>query len=261
MSSASPAGGRERVTVVIPAKDAARLLERCLVSIAWADEIIVVDMNSTDDTEAVCASHPQCRLFRRDDYIEANVNYGFEQAACEWIMRLDTDEVVTPELAAEIQRILAAPPAGVTGFSFWERPIVLGRELRHGFGRRHYRPMLFRRGTARYPAQRYHEGFETAGRWIRGEHGYLHYNYASVDEYLRKMSFYTTGDVDRAELPAAAPSLRRGLIEAARAFYMWYLKFQGFRDGWVGLVDASMRSVYQFVYWAKLRERWEREHA
>ncbi|MGZ4409487.1 MAG: glycosyltransferase family 2 protein [Gaiellaceae bacterium] len=257
--SANDGGQRETLSVVIPSKNSAHLLDRCLASVAWADEIILVDMHSTDGTDACCARFPQCRVLQRDGYIEENVNYGFEQATGSWIMRLDTDEVLTAELAHEVQEILQHPPEGVTGFEFWERPIMLGRELRHGFGQRHHRKMLFRRGTARYPAQSYHEDFETTGVWRQAEHGYLHFNYDSVSDYLRKIDFYTRGDIERVTVPTRRPSAFSGLRESARAFYLYYLRRQGFRDGWVGLVDAAMRGFYQFVYWSKLRERWERD--
>jgi glycosyltransferase involved in cell wall biosynthesis len=250
---------RETLAVAIPTKDAAELLADCLASVAWADEIIVVDMFSSDDTEEVCARYPQCRFFQRSDYIFGNLNFAFEHATSDWVMRLDSDERITPELADEIRSILADPPDGVAGFEFWERPFVLGRELRYGFGRKHYRKILFRRGAARYPVRHEHEDLESHGTWLRGRHGYVHLNYNAVREYLTKTNYYTEQDVARAALPAAAPPQRDAFVSSARAFYLYYLKHQGFRDGWVGFIDAGMRSVYQFVYWAKLRERWERE--
>jgi glycosyltransferase involved in cell wall biosynthesis len=252
---------RQTLTVAIPTKDAADLLADCLASVAWADEIIVVDMFSSDDTEEVCARYPQCRFFQRSDYIFGNLNFAFEHATSDWVMRLDSDERITPELAKEIRAILANPPHDVTGFEFWERPFVLGRELRHGFGRKHYRKILFRRGAARYPVRHEHEDLDSGdGVWLRGRHGYVHLNYNAVREYLTKTNYYTEQDVARAALPAAVPGQRDAFVNSARAFYLYYLKYQGFRDGWVGLLDASMRSVYQLVYWAKLRERWEQEH-
>lgn len=251
---------RETLSVVIPTKNAAHLLRDCLESVTWADEIVVVDMFSTDDTAAVCAGFPNCRLLERDDFIFGNANFGFEAATSDWVMRLDADERITPELAAEIESILAHPPLGITGYEFRERRIVLGRELAHGAGREHYRKMLFRRGTARYPVRHEHEELETSGTWLRARHGYLHYNYATVAQYLEKTNYYTEQDVPRAPLGSTPPSARRALLEAARAFYLYGLKWRGYRDGWIGVLDSGMRAVYQFTYWMKLRERWEREH-
>jgi glycosyltransferase involved in cell wall biosynthesis len=251
----------ETLSVVIPTKNAAELLTGALESVKWADELIVVDMFSTDETDEVCARYPNCRLFKRDDYIFGNVNFGFDQATTDWVMRLDTDERITPELAAEIESILAEPPNGVTGYEFEELTYRLGRRLRHGFGRRHYRQMMFRRGAARYPVREEHEALETSGRWLRTRHGYEHLNYSSVGAYLKKMDYYTDRDVERTELPGERPAASHGIKETARAFYLYYLKWRGYKDGWIGLLDAAMRSFYQFVYWAKLRERWERERS
>lgn len=250
---------RATLTVAIPTKNAADLLRDCLASVSFADEIIVVDMFSTDDTAQVCAAHPQCRLIHHDGYIFENVNIAFDEARSDWVIRLDSDERLTPELANEIQKILANSPADVTGYEFWERSFVLGRELKHGFGRKHFRKLMFRRGEARYPVKHEHEDLETSGVWRRGRHGYLHFNYGSVRDYLVKMNYYTDNDSQRASLPEKVPSIGGAVREAARAFYLYYLKYRGFRDGWVGFLDAGMRGVYQFVYWAKLRERWERE--
>jgi glycosyltransferase involved in cell wall biosynthesis len=247
------------VTVVIPTKNAAEKLRGCLASVAWADEIVVVDMFSSDHTETVCAEYPQCVLVRREDYIFGNVNFGFERATGDWLMRLDTDERITAELAKEIQELVRTAPDNVVGYEFWERPIILGRELRHGFGRRHFRRMLFRRGRAAYPVRSEHEQLEGAGTWRRASHGYLHYNYTAVREYLEKTNYYTDRDVERIVLPARRPRIAAAVVNTARAFYLYFLKLRGYRDGWVGFVDAGMRAVYQFVFWAKVRERFDAE--
>ena len=251
---------RQTLSVVVPTFNAAPVLRGCLDSVAWADEIVVVDRHSTDETRAICAEQPRCRFFERDDLIQANYNFGFDQAVCDWILRLDADERLTPELADEIRAILEAPPsADIVGYSARQRIFILGRELLHGRARGSTRHTLFRRGTARYPLRTEHDELEAEGTWLPLRGTYLHYNYARVSDYLEKTQYYTTVDVDRAELESAPPSIGRGLLRTAQAFYLDYVKRQGFRDGWVGFLDAGMRSMYQFVAWAKTRERWENE--
>jgi glycosyltransferase involved in cell wall biosynthesis len=253
--------GRDELSVVITTKNQAHLLKECLQSVAWADEIIGIDDCSTDETAATFRDYPQCRYFQRRDYLNGNMNFGFEKASKQWVMRIDSDERLTPELVDEIQATLTDPPEGVTGFEFWERPIILGRELKHGYGRRHYRKMMWRRSAARYRVQESHEDLETSGVWRKSRHGYLHHSHPTVSQYLTKTNFYTEQDVARDSLPTKVPGASQVAWETARAFYLYYLKTRGYRDGWVGLVDAGMRAFYQFTYWAKLRERWEREHA
>jgi glycosyltransferase involved in cell wall biosynthesis len=249
----------QTLTVVIPTLKAAELLPDCLESVAWADEIIVVDTPTDDGTDAVCRRYPQCRLLECDGYIHAKVNHGFDAATSDWVMHLDADERVTPELARELQAILSDPPDDVTGYELGQRFVMLGRELHHGIGAGSSRQRMFRRGRARFPVRHEHEAFETSGRWLRTTHAYLHYNYRSVGQYLEKIQYYTDRDVERLELPARAPSLREAIVATLRPFYLYYLRRRGYRDGWVGFVDAAMRSVYQLVFWAKVRERWERE--
>ena len=250
---------RQSVSVVIPTKNAAALLPDCLASVAWADEIVVVDRFSDDGTVALCSGTPNCRVFQREAMIASNRNFGFDQATSDWILRLDADERITPELAEELQRLLVDPPDDVTGWESQERVFVLGRELTHGFGRPHDRKMMFRRGMAREPERSEHDALETSGTWLRTRNGYIHYNYERVRDYLVKTNYYTDTDVANAALPERAPSPLVGVREAARSGYVYYLKLGGYRDGWVGFVDAGMRALYQFVQWAKLRERWERE--
>lgn len=252
---------RDKLSVVITTRNQAPLLRECLQSVAWADEIIGIDDCSTDETAAVFQEYPQCRYFQRHDYLNGNMNFGFEQALNQWVMRIDTDERITPELADEIQTMLTDPPEGVTGFEFWERPIILGRELKHGYGRKHYRKMMWPRSAAKYRVQESHEDLETSGVWRQSRHGYLHLSYPSVSQYLVKTNFWTDQDVVRDRLPSKAPGRGRAAWETARAFYLYYLKKRGYRDGWIGLVDAGMRAFYQFTYWAKLRERWEQQQA
>lgn len=251
----------ETLSVAITTKNAGHLLRDCLASVAFADEIIVVDMFSTDDTAEVCAAYPQCRMIQHEGYMMENFNIAFDAARSDWILKIDTDERLTAHLAAEIRSVLRDPPAGVTGFEFWERPIILGRELRNGFGRRHYKKSMFRRGSARYRVEHDHEDLDTSGTWLRMKNAYIHFNYPTVGDYLRKMNYYTENDVRRMSLEGVHPATHTLVVEPLRAFYLYYLKYRGYRDGWVGLVDATMRAFYQFVQHAKIRERWEHERA
>lgn len=248
---------RATLSVVIPTKNAAHLLGDALSSVSWADEVLVIDMFSEDDTAALCAAFPNCRLIQRQDYIFGNVNHGFNQATSDWVLRMDSDERISPELAEEIRGVLENSPEEVVGYEFRQEVFILGKRLRYGGGRPSHRKMMFRRGAARYAVEHEHEDLTTSGIWHQLEHPYWHYNYNSVSDYLRKMDYYTQRDVERRALPSRKPRQRRAVFEATRAFYFYYLKLQGFRDGWIGLLDAAMRSIYQFVFWAKLMERWE----
>jgi glycosyltransferase involved in cell wall biosynthesis len=245
---------RQSITVVIPTKNSAALIGDCLESVKWADEIIVVDMHSTDATQDICSRYSHVRVIECDGYIFGNMNVGFDNAASEWTMRMDSDERVTAELAAQIKAVLRSPPPEVNGFYFRQRLIVLNHVLRHGRGLNSRREMMFKTGHVRYKVQSEHESLPTDETWRDLDGYYVHINYESVSQYLAKTDYYTTRDVARMDF-LSAPRLRDGIIAPLRAFYLYYLRRRGFRDGWPGLLDAGMMAMYQFVQWAKLQER------
>jgi glycosyltransferase involved in cell wall biosynthesis len=244
---------------VIPTKNAADVLPDCLASVSWADEIIVVDMHSTDATAEICRAYPNVRLFEREDYIFGNVNFGFDRATSDWTLRLDSDERISPELASEIRAVLADPPTAVTGYYFRQRLYVLGQPLYHGRAADIRREMLFRTGATRYEVRAEHESLATPGEWRHLNGYYAHLSYRSVTHYLTKFDYYTSRDAERLT-PLVAPSTMSGIVEPIRAFYLNYIKRRGFRDGWRGLLDAGMTALYQFVQWAKYREAAETRH-
>src|SRR6266853_1273739 len=84
---------RQTLSVVIPTLNVEGIIARCLEAVRWADEVVVVDMFSTDRTREICEGFPNVRFIQRRDYIFANVNHGMEVAAGDWVMRLDSDEV------------------------------------------------------------------------------------------------------------------------------------------------------------------------
>jgi glycosyltransferase involved in cell wall biosynthesis len=155
---------RETVAVVIPTLNAEASLRRTLESVTWADEIVIVDMFSTDGTLGICQEYPNVRLFQRIDYIFANVNFGMEQARTDWVIRLDSDEVLNEELQHSIQHVLAHPEPDVSGYSFPSIQYMFGLPMQYGPGlrERNIRKCMFRRGTARYACQSEHEDIITS---------------------------------------------------------------------------------------------------
>src|SRR5262245_27441672 len=101
---------RATVAAVIPTKNVADIIAGTLESLRFCDEVIVVDMFSTDATRAVCELFPNVRFFQRHDYIYGNFNFGVELAKSEWIIRLDSDERLSPELQREIIELLSIAP-------------------------------------------------------------------------------------------------------------------------------------------------------
>jgi glycosyltransferase involved in cell wall biosynthesis len=104
---------RQTVAVIIPTKNVAAFFRPTLESIRFADEVIVVDMSSTDGTTSLCTEYANVKVIDKVDYIYANVNTGFDAATTDWVIRLDSDEVLTAALQDEILSFLENPPANV----------------------------------------------------------------------------------------------------------------------------------------------------
>jgi glycosyltransferase involved in cell wall biosynthesis len=256
------------LSVVIPTLNVAPIIRRCLDSLTWADEVVIVDMFSTDATEAICTEYPNVRFLQNRDYIFANVNYGAERASGSWIMRLDSDEVPTAEMAAEIRdRVLSEREPQYSGYWAPSRTWFCGKPLRYGSawdprgaGRGYtYRKVLFRKGTARYECKREHEDLTTTGEYGTLEHPYEHYSHPTLTGWIAKMNYYTDRDAERlteAEVAAAAGlGIRTVAWRTVRDFVSLYFRRQGYRDGAHGLAASFLYSIYPAIERLK---RWER---
>jgi glycosyltransferase involved in cell wall biosynthesis len=263
------APARQTISVVIPVLNVERIIARCLDALGWADEVVVVDMFSTDRTEEICRRYPNVSFHQNRDYIYANVNYGIDHATGDWVMRLDSDEVVTPELADEIQReVLAKPDGPYSGYWVPNRVFFFGRWIRYGvayddrFGKDRigygFRKALFRRSTARYACQREHEDLTTEGEYGVLRHHYDHFSHRSVSEWIAKMNYYTDRDVERQDVLAPGfnlPRPGRTLVALTTIFFNLYIRRKGYRDGIYGFITCALNTFYVLVERCKVWEK------
>lgn len=260
---------RQTISVVIPTFNVEDRIARCLDALTWADEVICVDMYSTDRTEEICRRYPNVVFLQNKDYIFANVNFGMDHAKGDWIMRLDSDEVVSEELAREIQEeVLAKPDIPYAGFWVPNRVFFFGKWIRYGvaydprFAKERpgygFRKILFRRGTARYACQREHEDLTTEGEYgiLRGH--YDHFSHRSVSEWIGKMNYYTDRDVERMDVLAPGfrlPRPGRTLVALVKIFFEFYILRKGYRDGLHGFITSALNTFYILVERCKIWEK------
>ncbi len=263
LRSSVSGAARQSVTVVIPTRNVAAFFEPTLKSIAWADRVIVVDMFSTDETLDLCARYPNVVVHQRTDYIFANVNYGMEQSETDWVIRLDSDEVIGSELQDAICRFLENPPADISTVLFRGVHHMFGFPMHHGPGapESSWRKHMFRKGTARYPCVSEHEDIESAPGEVRLAGYYDHYTNHTVEEVVRKFNYYTDRDVERMDLANLRPlSPLRLIWRAARLFDLYYRVRKGYRDGTHGFYTSLYRgAVYPIIENAKMWERLEKQ--
>lgn len=246
-----------KISVVISTYNRADSLSRTLASVEkLADEIIVVDNESTDKTSEV-AKRYHAKVFRRPNNLMLNVNknFGFSKAAGDWILCLDDDEEVPPQLAKEILSVI--DKSGATGFWIPRKNIIFGRWIRHGLWWPDQQLRLFKRGEGKYPEKNVHEYVSVSGITETLTVAYVHYNYDSVGQYLNKMQYiYTENEMQKYEAAGYRVSWRDAVRFPLSDFLKVFFAQSGYKDGLHGLVLALLQAFYSFVIFVKL---WEKE--
>jgi glycosyltransferase involved in cell wall biosynthesis len=243
---------RALLSVVLIAKNAASQIEPCLASAAFADEIVLVDSGSTDATRDIAARHGARVVDKEWLGFGPQKQFAVEQARHDWVLCLDADERVSPELRASIERALAAPVAPVYRMARCNR--FLGRWLRHGEGYPDWSPRLFDRKSARWSDDAVHEKVlhgVTPGT-LAGD--LLHESAEDLARYLDKQNRYTTLAAEqlyeRGRRAGAFSLIASPLVR----FFKFYILRLGFLDGLAGLVHISIGCMNSYMKYAKLIE-------
>jgi glycosyltransferase involved in cell wall biosynthesis len=245
---------RPRLSVCVVAMDEADHIADCLRSADFADEWIVVDSHSKDRTREIAASSG-ARVIERDwpGHVEQK-NFALDQASHDWVLCLDADERVSPELRASILRALESPdlPAG---FECARRTRYLGRWIRHGGWYPDRKLRLFRRSAGRWGGTNPHDHVRVEGRVARLGGDLLHHSYRSLSDHLRTIDSFTT----IAAREKRAAGRRAGWLDTTLRpfgkFLRMYVLRAGFLDGWPGFAAAVSGAYYVFLKYAKLREQ------
>ena len=244
------------LSVVIIAKNEEHRIVDCLKSISWAEEIVVIDDESEDRTPEICRQWG-AKVYRRAMDIEGRQrNFSFDQATQPWVLSLDADERVTPELAQEIKAQIDKyfPDLSVTGFAIPIRTYI-GRRWIRGAG---YYPArktrLFRKGKFRYEEARVHPRAFYEGKIVDLENDILHYSCADLAGFIRKFNRETTLEAEKWILDGRKASLIKALRKTVDRFLKNYLLKKGWQDGFMGFVMSFFHGFYQFLTYAKYRE-------
>ena len=248
----------EKLTVLIPCKNEAKNIRPCIESVRdIADEVLVADSGSTDRTMAI-ARECGARIIEREYVNPADFkNWAIPRAAHPWVFRLDADERVTPELAAEVKRALSGTPKHD---AYWvpRRSYFLGHEIKHsGWGSDRIIG-LFRREGSRYAAVRVHEEIVTESGNVGRLKGLIrHYSYWSFTQYLEKLDRYTTWSAEDLRDRGRRAGPMSLTFRPAWRFFRHYVIQCGFLDGFAGLVVSGLGAFAVFMKYAKL---WGLQH-
>lgn len=242
---------RRPLSAVIITLNCASQLAASLDSLAFCDEIVVVDSGSTDGTAELAQSRGARVIHKEWLGFGPQKQFAVGQASHDWVLCLDSDERVTPELRAGIERILVAPSAAA--YEFPRRNRFMGRYLRHGEGYPDWSLRLFDRRHARWSDDAVHERVIADGPVVRIAGDLLHDSAETLEKYLDKQERYST--LAAKELLAAGQraSFTRMLLSPLVRFMKFYILRLGFLDGWPGLVHILIGCRNSYRKYSKLR--------
>jgi glycosyltransferase involved in cell wall biosynthesis len=242
------------VTVTVVTWNEEERLRRCLESVTWADEIVVVDAGSDDKTVETARAYTTRVLIRPWDGFARQKNFALEHATGDWVLSLDADEEVTPELRDEIRRVVGGEEASV-GFAVPRRNIFWGRWLRHGRLYPDWQVRLFRRGRGRFVDRAVHESVEIEGPVGRLRGALVHHSYRDVADFVARTNRYTALAADDAIRSGRSVGAVDLVVRPLARFVSMYVVHRGFLDGWRGFVLAVLYAYYVFIRSAKIWER------
>jgi glycosyltransferase involved in cell wall biosynthesis len=249
------------LSLVIIALDAAHELPDCLASAAFAAETVVVDSGSSDDTAAVAARCGARVIEHAWEGFGPQKNFAVGQARHDWVLCLDADERVTPELAAAIAALFAgAQPAAAAytqpaaaAYTIARRNRFLGRWLAHGEGYPDWNIRLFDRRRARWSDDLVHEKVVADGPAARLEGDLLHASAESIDAYIAKQNRYTTVQAGEMYARGQRASAAQLVFSPVARFLRFYVFRLGFLDGLAGFAHIAIGAFASFLKYAKLR--------
>ena len=243
------------LSVIIITKNEAANIRACIESVAWADEIIVVDSGSDDGTVEIC------RELGAQVFVHDWPGYGVQKnralgyASKDWVLSLDADERVSPALRTEIE--LATHAGQAAGYAIPRSSSFCGRFIRHSGWSPDYVLRLFRRGQARFSDALVHESVQMQGSAAQLQQPLLHYSYQDLEEVLTKLNHYSSAAATMLERRGKQGGLTTAILHGLWAFVRTYFLRAGFLDGREGFMLAVMNaenSYYRYIkLWLKQR--------
>ena len=240
----------EKITVAIITKNEEGVIRQCLETVKWADEIIVVDAYSSDKTVRLCREYTD-KIFQ-NEFIDfsAQKNFALSKAANDWILFIDADEKITPQLKEEISLLVSNE---CDGYRIPRRNIIFGRHLRYGGHQDDLQLRLFRKNRSRFEKP-IHEKVIVDGR-IGVLRNYLeHYSTRNLSEYGEKLNLYTDLEAKFMMMQGRTIKKYQFVTNPIAQFLIRYLYKGGYKDGLEGFLFYSLSSFYTFIKYAKFWE-------
>jgi len=241
-----------KLTAIIPTGNEIHNIDAVIASIDFADEILVVDSFSTDGTFEK-AQELATKVIRREyEYSASQKNWAIPQATHEWILLVDADERVTPELKIEILEILKDPDPNIVAYKIGRINHFMGERVQYSGWRNDKVTRLFKRDFCIYEDKHVHAEIIANGATAILKNKFLHYSYTTLDKYIEKMNRYATWQAKDYDPKTGPLTPYHFVLKPFWGFFKHYIVQSGSRDGVVGLTIGYMQGYVVFMRYVKL---------
>jgi glycosyltransferase involved in cell wall biosynthesis len=245
---------------VVLTKNEEKNIAGCLESVKWADEIVIDDDCSADRTVDIVKRYTDKVIVNASGgNLAKQRNLGIDNSSCEWILQMDADERAPVDFRMKVSELLASG-SDLSAFRFRRLNNFCGKFMKFGGESLHKPLRLFRRGKARFlpSGNRIHEEIEVEGKVGELDTYLEHYNFPDIAHYIATQDFYSGIEAEQLsekEPPIPAKQLKKELTSGlVKLFFKIYIKRQGFKDGFHGLIFAVLSAWRRFLIYAKYWE-------
>ena len=239
------------ISIILITQNEADNIRRCLDSVVWADEIIVVDSGSTDGTQAICREYTE-HVFDRD-WPGFGIQKGraLAKASCEWVFAIDADECVSDALGDEIQQIIQQESTQTAAFNVTRSLVFQGRVMKY-VNANDTVLLLFKRTQGQFTEDIVHERIVVKGSVGQLKSTLYHYSYPNLDAMIAKMNRYSSLSAQAKHQAGKKATLGRALLSSLWIFIRLYLIKLGFLDGKQGFTLAFAWAEGTYYRYLKL---------
>ena len=249
---------RSSISAFIVCCNEERQIRRCLESVAWCDEIIIVDSGSTDATLSICREFTHKITHQAWQGYVKQKRFALEQCSKDWVLNVDADEEVSDELRQEILDILAKDkvenPSPINGYYLNRVVFFLERWWRKGGWHPEYRLRFCRRAATTWGGEDPHEKASVTGATARCASELHHYSFTDLSDYVRRMNTLSSNATKSLLNRGVRPSLIAIIFRPLARFFKFYISRKGYREGVAGLVVATVEATSVFLKYAKVWE-------
>lgn len=242
----------EKLTAIIPVGNEIHNIEEVIASVDFADEILVVDSFSSDGTYEKAQKKATKVIQREFNYPASQKNWAIPQAKYEWILLVDADERVTPELKAEIIEILKNPNPSIVAYWIGRMNHFMGERVHYSGWRNDKVIRLFKRDFCKYEDKYVHEEIIANGNVGTLKNKFYHNTYTTFDNYIEKLNRYAWWQAKDYDKKTGSITPYHLVIKPFWGFFKHYVIQSGFRDGFVGFAIGYLQAYAVFMRYVKL---------